>query len=411
MAALADTLRELGELEIAISSLRKALSLRPKNAGWHYALGLNLKEHERPDEAVSSFQEALSIHPGHRLAQAELDSLEAAGRAGATAKKRSKSVALMIDAPFHYAILKPVFDELAGQVPVLLSVDRRQIRQFEPDIVLVSNIPGDFARIRIPDATYVYTRHGFASKNYGHFCARLCDYVCVSSEAISQSFVAEGAVPAESVWVTGYPHMDPLFRGDPLPTEAEIPPAGPVVLFAPTYDPLLSAAPVLGEQAVKRIRGTRDDIFVVIKPHPRTFRDNPAWIAAWQKEANELPAAHLVTDPGADILPYLKRADLMVSDTSSVIFEYLALDRPVVLVTNPEHRQEPYNYDPQGIEWQWRDLGEEVANVDELWKSVHQGLSDPAGRSQQRGKYRDTLFGGYADGKAARRIAEQLMKL
>jgi CDP-glycerol glycerophosphotransferase (TagB/SpsB family) len=93
-----------------------------------------------------------------------------------------------------------------------------------------------------------------------------------------------------------------------------------------------------------------------------------------------------------------------------VIFEYLALDRPIVLVTNPERRSVAH-FDPNGIEWRWRDVGTEVHDVAELPAAVSAALDNPAFRADRRAHYRQQLFGDYADGRAAERIAQKITEL
>ena len=52
-------------------------------------------------------------------------------------------------------------------------------------------------------------------------------------------------------------------------------------------------------------------------------------------------ASMLVKDAHADVVPACSPGDVLVSDASSIIFEFLALDRPIVLVTNPRRRAGP----------------------------------------------------------------------
>ena len=118
----------------------------------------------------------------------------------------------------------------------------------------------------------------------------------------------------------------------------------------------------------------------------------------------------MIEDPTANVIPYLKRADLLVSDASSVIFQFLALDRPIVLITNPERRRSTH-FDPNGIEWRWRDVGEEVHDVENLPSVVGEALDNPAGRAERRVHYRQKLFGDLTDGRAAERIAQKIAEI
>ena len=102
-------------------------------------------------------------------------------------------------------------------------------------------------------------------------------------------------------------------------------------------------------------------------------------MAWWRELARREPGVHLVEDTHADVTAYMLAADIMVSDASSVVFEFLALDRPIVLVTNPLHRADPA-YDPESIIWRWRDVGEEIHDVAEAGAAIGARSASPVGR-------------------------------
>ncbi|MCH7550533.1 MAG: CDP-glycerol glycerophosphotransferase family protein [Proteobacteria bacterium] len=131
----------------------------------------------------------------------------------------------------------------------------------------------------------------------------------------------------------------------------------------------------------------------------------------WGRLAARDPHVHLIADPAMDIAPYLLSADVLVSDASGVIFQYLALDRPIVLITNPERAKDTAHYDAEAIEWRWRDVGEEITNVADLAAAVDRALADPGKRAGKRAEYRKLLFDDLTDGGAVRRIVEEVSGL
>jgi hypothetical protein len=131
------------------------------------------------------------------------------------------------------------------------------------------------------------------------------------------------------------------------------------------------------------------------------------WMGWWRDLAERDPGVLLVDDTSADVTPYLLAADLLVSDVSSVTFLYLALDRPVVLVTNPHHRFDPA-YDPDDLNWRWRDLATEVTDTSKLAGAVADALAHPEARAETRQRYADSLFGPRRDGRNAQRIADKI---
>jgi hypothetical protein len=166
---------------------------------------------------------------------------------------------------------------------------------------------------------------------------------------------------------------------------------------------------MLGARLVEHLRARVPEVNIVIKPHPVIGDWRPRWMATWSRLAAAHPGVHLVADTHADIVPYLLAGDILVSDASSVIFEFLALDRPIVLVTNPRHRADPA-WEPEDIVWRWRDVGREVHDVRELPAAVAEALAHPERRADRRRAYAAALFGDFTDGRNHARIAEHVLE-
>ena len=203
---------------------------------------------------------------------------------------------------------------------------------------------------------------------------------------------------------------DPLFRDEILSLPIEIPSAGKTVIYAPTWTEHLSSAPMLGERLDELLRGGDETISIIVKPHPVIFGRHSKWITSWQNLANSNPNVYLVEDKSADVVPYLQRADVLISDASSVVFQFLALNRPIILINNP-NRFGTSHFDPKGIEWQWRDLAEEVEDLSDLPNAVRRALEHPEGRKDRRSYYRHQLYGDLTDGRSAERIAAKIDEL
>ena len=133
-------------------------------------------------------------------------------------------------------------------------------------------------------------------------------------------------------------------------------------------------------------------------------------MARWARLAARGQGVLLVDDTHADVVPYMLAADVLVSDASSVIFEFLALDRPIVLVTNPRHRADPA-YAPGDIVWRWRDLGDEVHEASDLPRAVAAALSAPDRLAERRRECARLLFGPFTDGRNHTRVAEKILAL
>jgi hypothetical protein len=137
---------------------------------------------------------------------------------------------------------------------------------------------------------------------------------------------------------------------------------------------------------------------------------HPRWMSRWARLAAGERHVLLVADTHADVVPYMLAADVLVSDASSVIFEFLSLDRPMVLMTNPRHRADPA-YAPDDIVWRWRDVGEEVHAAAELPAALASAVAAPGQHADRRREYASLLFGPLTDGRSHVRVAEHILAL
>ena len=406
---LGSTLRKQGQPQAAAEALERAILQAKGSVALHYELGLARYDLGQLDLALDSLARALAVKPDHVWSRATEMSLRAerdaktrlAGRAGA------KRVALHMNQGFHFSILKPVFEALCEDHHALITGAADWVRRFDPDVVVVADAQATAMRKWVPRAVFVSTRHGLIEKNHFAQAAGVCDFVCVSSEAIRDRAVSAVGIDPKCFWVTGYPQMDPLFRPEALESPVAVPAGHKTVLYAPTYNAQLSSAPMLGERTVELIRGRLRDVTLVIKPHPLTCARDKVWMGWWHKLARDDRHVHLVTEAGADPIPYLKNADLLISDVSSVAYAYLAMDRPVILLTNPEREKDP-KFDASAIEWRWRDIGEELFDAEALPAAVARALDEPGRHGDLRARYRELLFGALTDGRAAERIAAHI---
>jgi CDP-glycerol glycerophosphotransferase (TagB/SpsB family) len=167
---------------------------------------------------------------------------------------------------------------------------------------------------------------------------------------------------------------------------------------------------MLGEDFHTLLRGGRDDVSLIIKPHPLIATKYPDWMQIWRNQAQVDPNLHLIEDADRDVIPFLRAADVLVSDASSVQLEYLALDRPMVLINNPQ-RFGCKDFDPAGFEWSWRDMGDEVNSAEGACDAIAEALANPSRRAVQRARYRKLMFGNLTDGRTAERLAEHVDSL
>ncbi len=362
----------------ALALMQEAVQKKPKNSYYGYALETLSVRHENIKNPPKEYQE--------------------------------RRIALHINQNFHYNIMKPIFDELSKAYHVVMTDNPYWLREFDPDIIIVADSQARTLKQVMPRSKYVFTCHGFSSKNHVFKAASHCDYICLSSPYQQKRYEEEGGFRPEQLWNVGYAQMDMLFHKQPTPLSEPIDPSQKTILYAPTYNKELSSAPMLGADLVNKIRGPKGQENLIIKPHPQIYLRSPEWMKWFREAASHHENVFFIEDPAANVMPYLKNADILVSDASSVIFEYLAMDRPIILLTNPE-REKSTHYDPNGLEWRWRDVGEELSDVSALTDAVQKALASPDERQEQRGIRAEMLFGNLRNGETGKHIKGEIEAL
>ena len=267
----------------------------------------------------------------------------------------SQLYAFAIVRPLQVAILSRgddvawFFDKPEKLLPYLRANEKclktaAEVIAYEPCAVFVPGnvVPDFFPGIKVE------LFHGFNSRKRsnerGHFRIRnFFDLYCTQGPDTTLPFQALARAHGFfEVAETGWPKMDPLFEkpaiekaefGEPVleePVLGEQLPMQPqekrhVVLLTSTFTTRLSGAPDLFE-VVRQIAASGRWEWLV-NFHPKMDPEVVQKYKALQSE-------NLVYVETDDAIPLLKAADIMVSDTSSIISEFLLQHKPVVTYKN-----------------------------------------------------------------------------
>jgi hypothetical protein len=109
----------------------------------------------------------------------------------------------------------------------------------------------------------------------------------------------------------------------------------------------------------------------------------------------------------SDSCPYLAAADVMITDHSSVGFEYLLLDRPLVRIEVPKLLEEA-NVNPEYVEL-LAEASLSVRTAGEAVNAVGHGINQPAQKSQARKEIATDLF--HSAGSATSLAVKELYEL
>jgi CDP-ribitol ribitolphosphotransferase / teichoic acid ribitol-phosphate polymerase len=204
-----------------------------------------------------------------------------------------------------------------------------QARAFQADFVLVS---GNFVDFRIPGVK-VQLFHGLGVEKDVHYKIRhFFDIYLTSGPFVTKRFKKlQDEHKYFIVRETGWPKIDYILNFDStdIRKRLDLPANKKVVLYAPTFSTKHQSA---------------SDLLDII---PGIIKQDELWLCKFHelmdkekiKEYENIAGNSIKVLGNVEITPYLHAADIMISDTSSVVYEFMVLDKPVITFNakgNPE---------------------------------------------------------------------------
>lgn len=192
----------------------------------------------------------------------------------------------------------------------------------------------------------------------------------------------------------GCPKTDDLLDGTydrkEVLQDLGLPADRPTVLYAPTWEKEASL-----EQHGEKIISTLSelDTNLLVKPHPLTVADRkdaflienghrgkpwPRILERWERRHTNM---RWVRDSYAN--PFLVAADLLVSEGSGIAFEYVLLDKPIVIIDTPLVSQ---RHGVDNLHHRLRTCGAVLPSLDDLGAFVKRHLNQPGATAADRGE-------------------------
>lgn len=182
------------------------------------------------------------------------------------------------------------------------------------------------------------------------------------------------------------------------------------ILYAPTFYPSSI------EEMSKNFPKEFSEYNIIIKPHyfsylRKKYKAQRKRLEYWAKADNVYVAG--IKD--FNLAPFFAISDLMISDESSAIFEFAALDKPVIcnrflhlrwiykIFKSKLNRKFDSNMN------QFRNIGQNIESYNELKNNVVKELKNPTNKQNIRRKYTKQII-GTTDGKVCIRILNILEK-
>ena len=198
----------------------------------------------------------------------------------------------------------------------------------------------------------------------------------------------------------GYPKLDPIFDGTittsqlhALRQQLELSPEKPTILFTATWNDSGVSAVSLWYDKLAELTSNYN---LLVTVHPWTSE-------AIKQQIETTPGVQLIRSP--DVVPYIQLADLCIGDTSSILAECCALDKPIITFRVDDGKRTV----PE-VKQMISEFSQQIDSFEQLPEAILDALDNPDRRKSAREKANQMMF-DELDGKAGLRAAQHLKSI
>ncbi len=258
------------------------------------------------------------------------------------------------------------------------------------------------------------------SAQLGHGIGPKPSYYRKSNTRMTVRFI-EGALrlktiqemyPQDNFVQVGFSKLDPLIRGRETGLDYQtlgLDSDRQTILYAPTFNP--SSLERFPDKWPLDFR----EFNILIKPHAFTYtRARYSGQRRKLKKWSSFDNAYVASPDEVSLLPFMKHAEILLSEASSTLFEFVALDRPVIVCDffklkwfyrGPFRYRFDRRFSQDNVVY--KDIGRHVSCYRELSEAVRDELENTDRFRTNRKQYTDDHVGP-VDGQASVRIADYL---
>jgi hypothetical protein len=331
--------------------------------------------------------------------------------------------------PMNLAVLRPIIEPLLRDTRLsvrVTAIDRPPIEaacsQMQPPAAFIPRAQAKWARwdlyFNADPWEALRPRRAWRQINFSHGVAGKYDLDCPAdlpiefsrytrvafpNESRLQHYLKAGVVTEQQAALIGYPKVDALLQDarPPRDVAAEIglEPSRPTVIYAPTFSPASSLHDA-GEHIIGTLLAAGWN--TIVKLHDRSLSQDVRYTAGidWRDRLRRFQSnpAFLLANSG-DSTPYVLASDVMVTDHSSIGFEFCVLDRPLIVYDAPRLAAHA-RINPGRIAL-LRSAATVVEDVAQLSTALRAAAEAPRARDADRRRVADEIF--YRPGTATAR--------
>ncbi len=259
---------------------------------------------------------------------------------------------------------------------------------------------------------YVHILHGISAAGYSFFGLDFYDAVILSAEFQKEEvreLEKKRGLPEKEIIKAGVPYWDEMMMK--INGSKSIPEHETTVLLAPSWREM-GLLNRYGSKLIDILLST--GYHIIIRPHPQSFTSEKAMIDRLMSQYPD--SDQLEWNRDVDNYDVLRRSDIMISDYSSVIFDFTFVYNKPVICTHIEWKNTVYDLEwlderPGGKSWAQRtfpSIGLILTddNLTDLKQMIDQSLTDQSIKTKRQ-LIRDEVW--TSKGQGAANVASYLI--
>jgi CDP-glycerol glycerophosphotransferase (TagB/SpsB family) len=231
--------------------------------------------------------------------------------------------------------------------------------------------------------------------------------VTAPSATVQRRFESAFGLPASKIAISGYSRDDIILGlGAPVHEELGLPPSARLVLYAPTW----REAADQGRLWEGFDRETWETLlesanaYLIIKLHPHTPIEEVDYLV---RHPSRILLATSELSVLRDVNRVLPCIDVLITDYSSVAFDFSLLERPIVFFAPDyeEYKQARDFYEP----YELISGGRHTLTWKDLWEAIKYCLEQGGDSFIQNARALKARYNAYCDGRSRERIVEAIL--